>query len=250
MAKIDLKSAYRSVPIDPRNYTYMGLAWHFGQEKERSYMFDSRLPFGSKKACQVFQKLSDAVGGMLKTRGVTVVNYLDDLLIISPSKTKCWPDLDLSINILTKLGFQINWEKVSPPTERITFLGVHIDAVRHTLSLPAEKLADLRSLVKSWLSKKRCSKKDLQKLLGKLNWACRVVRGGRTFMRRLIDLLKPLRKSQHRVWLNSETREDLKWWDAGLEIFHGDTRFIQDIPLPSTEFVTDACRVGGGPIWP
>ena len=232
LSKIDLKSAYRSVPIHPRNYTYMGLAWYFGKEKERSYLFDSRLPFGSKKACQVFQKLSDSVAKMLKEKGISLVNYLDDLLIVSPTKEKCWLDLDMSINVLTKLGFVINWDKVSPPTQIITFLGVQINAVSRSLTLPQDKLTDLKCLLNTWLTKKKCSKKDLLKFLGKLNWACRVVRGGRTFMRRLIDLSKTLRLMHHRGWLNVETRKDILWWSSALEIFHGHTQFIQDIPPP------------------
>ena len=51
MSKVDLRAAYRSVPIHPRNYGYMGLSWIFGTSHNRTFMTDTRLPFGSKKAC-------------------------------------------------------------------------------------------------------------------------------------------------------------------------------------------------------
>ena len=46
MAKIDLKSAYRSVLIHPSQYHLTGLKWEF--EGEKCYMIDTRLPFGAR----------------------------------------------------------------------------------------------------------------------------------------------------------------------------------------------------------
>ena len=41
-------------------------------------------------------------------------------------------------------------------------------------------------------------------------------------------------------------KEDISWWVIGLEYFHGTTGFLCDSPLPSYEFATDACLIGGG----
>jgi hypothetical protein len=38
-------------------------------------------------------------------------------------------------------------------------------------------------------NRKRASVKQLQSLCGKLNWACQMVKGGKTLVRRLIDSL-------------------------------------------------------------
>ena len=46
-AKLDLQSAYRSVPIHPDDYKATGLAWRFEGEDTDTYLFDARLPFGS-----------------------------------------------------------------------------------------------------------------------------------------------------------------------------------------------------------
>ena len=156
----------------------MGLSWSFGSSKNRSYLVDTRLPFGCKKACQIFQKLSNVVARMLRDRNVTVINYLDDLLVISPTKTQNWLDLDTTINLLVTLGFEINWDKVAPPAKQMTFLGVHIDSASRTLSISSDKLSDFKALLTIWRSKKRCSKRELLSFLGRLNWICRVVFGG------------------------------------------------------------------------
>jgi len=41
MAKIDLKAAYRSVPIHPLDYCLTGLKWHFSGEDSLTYIFDT-----------------------------------------------------------------------------------------------------------------------------------------------------------------------------------------------------------------
>ena len=42
-AKLDLQSAYRSVPIHPDDYKATGLAWRFEGEDTDTYLFDARL---------------------------------------------------------------------------------------------------------------------------------------------------------------------------------------------------------------
>jgi len=56
MAKIDLKSAYRSVKTHPTSHTAAGLKWTFKGHKDPTYMVDTRLPFGSKVAPGVFHR--------------------------------------------------------------------------------------------------------------------------------------------------------------------------------------------------
>ena len=114
------------------------------------------------------------------------------------------------------------------------------------MSLLPKKLLELKLLVKSWIGKHRCTKKLLQSLIGKLNWAARVVQGGRTFLRNLINLLPSAKRSHHRLRLSKAARADLIWWDSALEIFHGYAPFLIDMPLPAYEFGTDASLVGGG----
>lgn len=143
LSKLDLKSAYCSVPTNPACHPYMGLSWCFNDDPQPSYFVDTRLPFGSKKACQVFSRLSNAVARFLHRRGVLAVNYLDDLLLIADSKNKGLLDLNTCINLIISLGFEINWKKVEYPEKIMVFLGVKIDTVERTLALPAEKWVEI-----------------------------------------------------------------------------------------------------------
>lgn len=116
-------------------------------------------------------------------RGFTsVVVYPDDFLVIAPTQEACQLAFSTLLQLLQDLGFSISWHKVVQPTQKLVFLGVEIDTVHFSLSLPASKLTELQRVVSNFLNKRQVNKKQLQQLAGKLNWACRVVYGGRTFL--------------------------------------------------------------------
>lgn len=65
MAKIDLKHAYRSVPIHPANYQATGCKWRFSGDDFDTYFYDTRLPFGAKSSPEIFHRLTQAVRRMI-----------------------------------------------------------------------------------------------------------------------------------------------------------------------------------------
>ena len=107
MAKVDLKSPYRSVPISKHSQRVTGFQWQFGDRI--IYLRDTRLPFGSKLSPGIFHRLTQAVRRMLRRHGLTAaVVYLDDFFIMADTFEQCLSALNLTINLLRKLGFQIN----------------------------------------------------------------------------------------------------------------------------------------------
>ena len=110
-------------------------------------------------------------------------------------------------------------------------------------------MSELLSLLTGTSSKRKCTKLHLQRLLGKLNWAARVVRGGRTFLRRLITLANSVKRPYHRVYLNLDARADLMWWTCLLPAHHCTTLFPSAIPDLPTAVLTDASLPGRGCLW-
>ena len=84
----------------------------------------------------------------------------------------------------------------------IVFLGIELDLMAMELRLLADKLARLRQLVTHWRGKKECRKRDLLSLIGVLSHACKVIKAGRSLVRRLIDLSKVVKYPDHFVRLN------------------------------------------------
>jgi hypothetical protein len=144
------------------------------------------------------------------------------------------------------LGLEVNWKKVSEPTTQLTFLGVELDTCKRTMSLPPVKLQELLVLLANWSRRRSATKKDLQRLVGKLNWCARVVMGGRTFIRNLMNAMCKLKQSNHHIRLNAPARADIAWWCKALDLFHGFTVFPCDGLVPSHDFSIDSCLKGAG----
>jgi hypothetical protein len=246
-AKLDLKSAYRSVPIHKDDYKVTGLKWQFAEDLEPTYLFDSRLPFGSTLAPSHFHRLSQAIGRCLRRHGWSdVVVYIDDFLIVAPTYEQCNQALHCLIRLVRRLGFYVSWNKVVGPTQRITFLGIEIDTRSCSLSLGEDKLQTIQQQLLDFSVKKRASKRQLQRLAGLLNWACQAVRGGRFFLRRLLDTIAPLQQQHHKVKLTIDFKKDIEWWLSFLFTFNGTVYYNKG----ETHHVhVDACKKACGAFW-
>ena len=169
--------------------------------------------------------------------------YLDDFLLIERTKERCILARDTLIALLRLLGFDIAWDKVEGPSQSLVFLGVQIDTVHDLLVLPEYKLSDFELLIDSMLSASRITFKSLQALAGKLNWASSVVRGGRVYLRRILDLMKPLKQARHKVRVSQGMKQDLLWWKQFLRTFNG--KCTLDYTGECHVVYVDACEVGG-----
>ena len=110
MAKIDLRHAYRSVPMHYTNFAATGLHWQFKGHDHFTYMYDTRLPFGAKSSPEIFHRLTQSVRCMMARQGFhTVVVYLDDFLVVGQTKQECQLAFDTLLQLLQHLGFQISW---------------------------------------------------------------------------------------------------------------------------------------------
>ena len=81
MAKIDLKHAYRSVPIHPANYQATGRKWRFTGHNLDTFFYDTRLPFGAKSSPEILHRITQAVRRMMVNRGY------DDIVVNDPFTT-------------------------------------------------------------------------------------------------------------------------------------------------------------------
>jgi hypothetical protein len=223
MAVVDISEAYRAVPLNPSEWRYYGMEW------EGQYLVDTRLPFGCRTAPWIFTRIGRAIKAMMKVRGYDgVVVYLDDFFIIAPTQEECSSMLATLLWLLRTLGFTPNNTKLQLPAQQVVFLGVLFDSSNMQLRLSEEKLAQTLQLIVDAQRRRKMTLKDMQALVGKLNWVCGVVYGGRTFLRRLIDLMKHTRRRSHLIRLTKSAHEDLQWWADFLPTFNGQRYILRD----------------------
>ena len=117
-----------------------------------------------------------------------LTHYLDDFWTAGPANsTQCASNLARIQYVFHKLGVPIAPEKLGGPTTCITYLGIEMDSVAQVISLPPPKFHELILLLGDWSTEKKCTKRELLSLIGKLAFAAKVVRLGRLFLRSLID---------------------------------------------------------------
>ena len=87
--------------------------------------------------------------------------------------------------------------------------------------------------IKHFLCWKKITLRELQSLIGLLNFTCSVIVHGQTFLRRLIDLTVGVKCPRYFIPLNQETKSDLKLWHTFLESYNGRSFFL-DYNWPSS----------------
>lgn len=237
LAKLDLANAYRIVPVSPADRHLLGMLW-----KGQIYI-DAVLSFGLRSAPKIFTALADAITWGLRAQGVRYVDhYLDDWITIgSPSSAECPKNCEVITTSFAKLGCPIAPEKTEGPATRLEYLGIEIDTVSLIMRLPRSKLERLRQELEQWQSRKVCKKRELQSIIGLLQHAATVVRPGRSFVRRMIDLLKTAKKPEHHIRLNAAFRSDLKWWQVFCASWNGVSMLTAThTTQPDTVITTDA----------
>lgn len=244
-AKIDLANAFRSVKIHPSNFKATGLKWRFGSDKHYTYMVDQRLPFGASRSPQIFNRITQSVRDIMASRGYsTVICYLDDFLIVAKTYSECQQALNELLKLLRELGFQINYHKIDGPSQALVFLGLTLNSVNMTISVPDDKLCETRDLLEQFLYAKRVTKRQIQSLVGKLNWITQCIYGGRFHVRRLIDKSNTLKAGWHRTNVTREMKLDILWWLHFMEYFNGTMPMIEN--RAATAVSIDACPIAAG----
>ena len=210
LAKIDLESAYRTIPVHPVDLALLRVRWH------GDVFVDVALPFGLRSAPKIFSAVADALLWVMLRSGVSAaIHYLNDFLFMgSENPRQCAENLQQALAVCERLGVRVAHAKTAGPSPVIVFLGIEIDTVSRSLRLPQEKQSRLHSLCEGWLSRKVCSKRELLSLIGVLHHASTVIRPGRSFVRRLIDLSTSVRLLDRPLRLNCSAREDMPWWLA------------------------------------
>lgn len=168
--KLDLKDAYLTVPINAIHKKFLRFKW-----KNKTYQFNC-LPFGLSCAPRVFTKLLKPIISFLRRRGIRLIIYLDDILILDQSEEGVIRAFKFTVHLLQFLGFVINWEKtIQVPVQRIEFLGLLVDSISLSFSLPPEKISKIRLLCAKALSNSKTSLRNLSAILGNFSWCIAAV---------------------------------------------------------------------------
>ena len=139
----------------------------------------------------------------------------------APGSNECTSNFTLMHAACDQMGLPAEPEKDEGPATALPFLGIQLDSIAMEIHLPPEKLTRLRKELAAWKAHKKCKKRELLSLIGLLFHACKVVRSGRSFLCRLIDLTMVPKHLEHYVRLNVDARSDIEWWAQYSQTWNG-----------------------------
>ena len=247
---LDVKSAYRSVNVFPEHRQYQGFVWNYEDGRGDKCYEDNCLCFGLRCAPFIYTQITEFVVRCLNRQGFQhVYGYLDDFIVVGSSEVECKSAMSALIDLLHEFGFIISWKKVVPPSQCVTYLGIELESVNMPLRLPDKKVIKLKDLVTEFSQKSSCTLRELQVLAGHLAHASTVVRGGRTFSRRVINLLRYSGPDCAICVLPDWFHDDLEWWMNFCQVFNGYAKIISDNREWEIQIETDSSMTGFGARW-
>lgn len=99
------------MPIQPRFQKYLRVAVKIGSRT--LHLQYQALPFGITIAPRIITKIVAEMTAHLREKEGIIVPYLDDFLLIGKSAPAVQTQLSGTLGVLHKLGWLINWEKLS-----------------------------------------------------------------------------------------------------------------------------------------
>lgn len=212
MATIDLKDAYFLVAINKTSKKFLRFRF-----QGNTYEFQC-LPFGLSLAPLIFTKLLKPVVALLRSKGILLAIYLDDIICIANSYDECLFCVSEIITLLESLGFIINYAKSKlVPNQIQTYLGFDIDSENMCLSLPNTKRKKILNHLQNTSKQNRLPIREFAKILGLLCSACPAMAYGWLYTKQLErEKFLALRNSRDEydsvMELRSNLKPDFTWW--------------------------------------
>ena len=237
--KLDLERYFRQLPLCPRDYSLIGTRWN------GFLFFDTMVPMGLCSASYIAQKTSSMLVNIHRNYSYWAINYLDDFGS-AEFEQKAWNSFLALKQILVNAGVKEASDKAVPPTTCLEFLGNLLNTDEMTIGVTPERKQELIAELQAWKNKETATKKQLQSLIGKLNFVTNCIKAGRIFLSRLIQALAHF-PEVGRATVPKQILKDVEWWLQYLPDFDGTAiLWLQDCMEIDHFMETDACLTAGG----
>jgi hypothetical protein len=231
LGKKDLESGFFHCVLSPRARRHMGFIHPVNGKVGRWVV----LPQGTKQSPAFFCETTGAAtrifNKLLEKNDVqcTIVVYVDDFIFIADTHADLLNAFALVESESALLGLSWNPDKdvgKATPLHAAEILGLTIDTSTMTIHLPESKRVDYLAILENFYSEYRhmmqAPRKTVEKLLGKLIFACRVCRWGYLFVQSIMDSLYPgdFAKPSKTIRLTDAFWQDITFWREALGTYY------------------------------
>ena len=259
LAKFDFRDGFFACHVHEADAHLMGV-FH---PRSGEIRVCSRLPFGLAWSPVWFCKLTEEIARILRSKGVSCIIFVDDLLIAADTEEECRKAMDVAREVFTVMGVQWAPHKTAGPAQVLEFLGVEIDTREDHMCfrMPPRKVVSTLRLINGFLAREHvgwCAAAELAHLVGSLAWSAAVVQGGRVFLRSMYDTLAPafidmkgkpwVTRGAAPIRLTPAFWSDVRWWACHLiSRNHMPIKWSHHL-TPTVEMGSDASDLHGGAV--
>ena len=211
MVKLDLKDAYFSIPVSEEDRKYLQFHWN-----GVNYQYKC-LCFGLATAPFVFTKVFKPLVNLFRSKGIRIIYYLDDSLLMCRSRENLLEQVHFTIRSIQSAGFTVNFEKsLLDPVTLIEFLGVSICSLSMTFGTSKDKSKTIADLAICLSQAELLSCRQLARFVGLVisqNLSIRTCHLHlRSLQQEMIVALRSQLPWDQLFKLSTDGREELKWW--------------------------------------
>ena len=226
LLKFDVTAAYKQIRLIIDDWCLQGEMYSRGGIT--CFDISTAANFGAKSSGFLWEEYGSALEFILRWSIPmdAIMRYVDDYLVMIRPHAACRDKFDSGTSL--------------------DFLGITIDTDAMCFRVPPQKKTHILSELTRWSTRPSCKKRDLDSLIGYLQFITRVIPWGRAFLGRCIRISCSKSHPSHHIRLNKEFRLDIKWWQSVLPTWNGISFFYDDDWVEPPEFEVDASLLGHG----
>ena len=231
------------VTVHPVDRPWVAFCW-----QGKTYQFRA-LPFGIAHAPRLFTKLMTRVLEPLRSQGLRLTFYLDDICLLASSKEQARQHGLILKNHLQSSGFLLSRTKCCwTPQQSQLFLGFIFNSKEMSITLPTEKLRKIQRDANQLIKAPSLPVRKLAAIAGLLQSTIPAVFPAR---HRTWSLIKNIHQglAEHpkhwdrQVQVSQDTKADAAWWLCHLAAWNGCSMLPEEA---SIVIETDASDSGWG----
>ena len=239
--KTDLSRGYRQLRVDPLDWPVLSF------QHEYQCFMDICPPFGLRSSAMAMQRVSQAIVHLHGRRGFASKAYIDDFGGVESAEQRAAAALRALQGVMARLGVVQAEAKICLPSQRMVWLGIRFDTCEMSMAIPAEKLCEIMACLREWEGRLRATRKDMQSLLGLLNFVASVAPPARLFTNRMLDALREA-PQYGATSLSLQFKQDVRFFVELLPIFNGRKIIGKQIIPYQHQVELDACLTGCGAV--
>ena len=237
--KTDLSRGYRQLRVDPYDWPLLGFV------HDEKFYIDICPPFGLRSAAMMMQRTSQAVSYIHKLKGFESFPYIDDFGGGELKYTASCTALQILQQTLKELGLVEAVSKICEPSQTMIWLGILFNTSEMTMSIPKAKLGEILEDLQVWDGKIHATKKQMQSIIGSMQFVAKVAPPVRLFLNRMIECMKDTPMSGSHS-LSSGFKQDVKFFLALLPLINGVKIMDKSLLVAKERIELDACLSGCG----